>query len=187
MKLKLFTSNFVNLSQQELLDLEALFEPVNVKKMNHVLTSGAIVKDLFFFEEGIFRVYHLKDGEEFTTKFLFSPCIYAELFSIRKVAPTFFNIQALSDCKCYKANFKEVEKLMEVHPNIRRLFTKLYEYIYMNSVKRQVSFILDSQTKRYNDLVAEFPKITEQIPLQYIASYVGATPETLSRIRKKNN
>lgn len=186
-KFKLFTSHFAELTERELWELESLFQSISVKKMDHILASGAFVKDLFFLNDGIFRVYHLKDGEEFTTKFLFSPCIYAELFSIRKMAPTFFNIQALSDCNCYRANFKEVEKLMESNPNIRKLFTKLYEHIYMNGVKRQVSFILDSQTKRYNDLVAEFPKITEQIPLQYIASFVGAKPETLSRIRKKNN
>lgn len=56
----------------------------------------------------------------------------------------------------------------------------------MAGVKRQVSFILDSQTKRYNNLVNENPQILEQIPLQYIASFIGVKHETLSRIRKKN-
>lgn len=185
--LKLFTSNFVELSESELKDLESLFQPVNLKKMDHALTMGTNVKDVFFLNKGTFRVYHLKDGEEFTTKFLFGPCIYAELFSIRKHIPTFFNIQALTDCDCYKANFREVEKLKENCPKISRLFLKLYEYIYINGKKREITFILDSQSKRYNDLVAQTPHIFEQIPLQYIASFIGVKPETLSRIRKKNN
>lgn len=185
--LKLFTSHFANLSENELEALEALFQPVHIKKMDHVLVSGAYVKDLFFLNKGIFRVYHLKDGEEFTTKFLFSPCIYAELFSIRKLTPTFFNIQALTDCECYKSNFREIEKLMETSVNIRKLFLKLYEHIYISGVKRQTSLILDSQTKRYNNLISEFPRIIDEIPLQYIASFIGAKPETLSRIRKKSN
>jgi len=184
--LKLFTSHFTKLTEKEFTDLEALFQPMKVKKMDHVLASGTFVKDLYYFNEGIFRVYLLKEGEEFTTKFMFSPYVYAELFSIRKLTATFINIQALTDCDCYKANFQEIEKLMETSPNIRKLFIKLYEHIYMNGVKRQVAFILDSQTKRYNDLITEFPKITEQIPLQYIASFIGLKPETLSRIRKKN-
>jgi CRP-like cAMP-binding protein len=184
---KAFTSQFATLTDKEMTDLKNLFEPVSVKKMDHVLVSGTYVKDLFFFNKGTFRVYHLKDGEEFTSKFLYAPCIYAELFSIRKVTPTFLNIQALNDCDCYKANFVKIEQLLETSPNIRRLFLKLYEHIYMKSSKRQVSFILDSQSKRYTDLIAEFPNILNEIPLQYIASFIGVKPETLSRIRKKNN
>ena len=185
--LKMFTSNFVELTQEEINLLQNLFEPVDVKKMNHILVSGTYVKDLFFFEKGIFRVYVLKDGQEFTTKFLFGPTIYAELFSLRKATPTFLNIQALTECECYKANFLAVERLAENNPKIRRLFLKFYEHIYISGVKRQVSFILDSQSKRYNDLLTENPKIIEKIPLKYIASFIGVKPETLSRIRKKNN
>ncbi|MEM0543407.1 Crp/Fnr family transcriptional regulator [Flavobacterium sp. j3] len=183
---KAFTTHFAALTEKEMTDLKDLFEPMSVKKMDHVLASGTYVKDLYFFNKGTFRVYHLKDGEEFTTKFLFSPTIYAELFSIRKLTPTFFNIQALTDCDCYKANFREIENLSEARPNIRRLFLKLYEHIYINGKKRELSFILDSQTKRYNNLIAENPQIIDQIPLQYIASSIGVKPETLSRIRRKS-
>lgn len=185
--LKLFTSHFAELNEKEFTDLEALFHPMHIKKMDHVLASGTYAKDLYFFNKGTFRVYLLKDGEEFTTKFLFSPYMYAELFSIRKLTPTFFNVQALTDCECYKANFREIEKLMETSRNISRLFIKLYEHIYLNGKKRELSFILDSQTKRYNNLIAENPQIIDQIPLQYIASFIGVKPETLSRIRKKSN
>lgn len=182
---KIFTAHFAELTDKEMTDLKALFEPVSVKKMDHLLVSGTYVKDLFFFDTGNFRVYYLKEGEEFTTKFLYGPCIYAELFSIRKLTPTFLNIQALSDCHCYKANFIKIEKLLETSPNIRRLFLKLYEHIYMKSTKRQVSFLLDSQAKRYSNLLTEFPNIENEISLQHIASFIGVKPETLSRIRKK--
>ena len=183
--IKLFTSQFAALTEKEFSDFTALFQPMPVKKMDHVLVCDTSVKDIYFFNKGLFRVYLLKDGEEFTTKFLNSPCIYAELFSLRKRVPTFVNIQALTDCDCYKANFRALEILIETSPNIKRLFLKLYEHIYMNGVKRQVSFIMDSQTKRYNNFAAEFPQMMEEIPLQYIASYLGIRPETLSRIRKK--
>ncbi|WP_162127483.1 Crp/Fnr family transcriptional regulator [Flavobacterium phycosphaerae] len=181
---KMFTTNFVEMSENELSLLQEVFQPIKVKKMDHVFAAGSYVTELFFFDSGVFRAYALKDGEEFTTKFLFGPTIYAELFSIRKHQPTFLNIQALSDCECYKANFIAIERLMIHHPGIRRLFLKLYENIYMTGVKRQVSFMIDSQAKRYTDLIAENPKILEQVPLQYIASFLGVKPETLSRIRK---
>jgi hypothetical protein len=76
---------------------------------------------------------------------------------------------------------------METSRNISRLFIKLYEHIYLNGQKRELSFILESQTQRYNNLIAENPQIIDQIPLQYIASFIGVKPETLSRIRKKSN
>ena len=62
---------------------------------------------------------------------------------------------------------------------------KFYEEIYIEGVKRQVSFIMDPQFKRYKDLLKDNPDIIDDIPLQYIASYLGVKHETLSRIRKK--
>lgn len=74
---------------------------------------------------------------------------------------------------------------MELYPNIKKMYYGLYEMLYMYGVRRQVSFIYDSQQERYENLQKEFPKMFEDIPLQYIASYLGLKPETLSRIRKK--
>lgn len=111
--------------------------------------------------------------------------MFAELFSIRKNTPTEFNLQALQESDCYQANFYELEKLMVDFPSIKRLFFRLYEMLYMYGVKRQVSFIYDSPQERYDKLYSEFPKLLDDIPLQYIASYLGIKPETLSRIRRK--
>lgn len=183
--LKKFTSRFMELSPIELAALRDIFVSVNVKKMDHLMVSGDYIKDIYFIDTGIFRGYYLKDGEEFTTGFYYSPLMFAELFSIRRRTHTEVNLQALQDCECYKANFYELEKLMEYFPNIKRLYFKLYEMLYMYGVKRQVSFIYDTPTERYENLKKEFPRILEDIPLHYIASYLGIKPETLSRIRKK--
>jgi CRP-like cAMP-binding protein len=69
--LKLFTSHFAELNEKEFTDLEALFHPIDIKKMDHVLASGTYAKDLYFFNKGTFRVYLLKDGEEFTNTYFF--------------------------------------------------------------------------------------------------------------------
>ena len=184
--LSAFTSKFIDLTPIELADLESIFEPVAIKKMDHLMTSGDYIKDIYFINEGIFRGYYIKEGEEFTTGFYYGPIMFAELFSIRRNAPTALNLQALKECDCYKANFNTMEKLMEKHHTIRQMFFRLYEMLYMYGVKRQVSFIYDSQKERYDKLRKEVPRIIEDIPLQYIASYLGTKPETLSRIRKKS-
>lgn len=180
-----FTTRFVDLSTDELEALEQLFKPVEVKKLDHLMVSGDYIKDIYFIDKGLFRGYYIKDGEEYTSGFYYSPLMFAELFSIRRASPTDLNLQALTHCQCYKANFFELEKLMLQFPKIKQLYFKLYEMLYMYGVKRQVSFIYDSQKERYEKLCLEFPKIIEDIPLQYIASYIGVKPETLSRIRNK--
>jgi len=183
----MFASKFVDLSDEELFFFEKHLQPMSIKKMNHLFVSDTYINDLFFLESGIFRVYLVKDGMEYTTKFLFGPTFYTDLFSIRKHSPSILNVQALSDCKCYKVNFAIIEAAKDESQNLRRLFLKFYEEIYIEGVKRQVSFIIDSQDKRYTDLLKDNPKIVECIPLQYIASYLGLKPETLSRIRKRIN
>lgn len=183
--LKTFVSKYVDLPDDELRHLEELLQPLSIKKMNHIFVSDSYVKDLYFLESGTFRVYLIKEGIDYTTKFLFGPTFYTDLFSIRKHLPTILNVQALTDCKCYKVNFAKIEAAKDKSPNIRRLFLKFYEEIYIEGVKRQVSFIMDPQFKRYKDLLKDNPDIIDDIPLQYIASYLGVKPETLSRIRKK--
>jgi len=183
--LKAFTARFIDLSVTELVALETIFTPVTIKKMDHLMISGDYVKDIYFIDSGLFRGYYMKEGEEYTTGFYYSPLMFAELFSIRKCTATEFNLQALQESNCYKASFYELEKLMVHYPNIKRLFFRLYEMLYMYGVKRQVSFIYDSPKERYDKICKEFPKIIDDIPLQYIASYLGIKPETLSRIRRK--
>ena len=183
--LKTFTSRFIDLSVTELAALESIFTPFTIKKMDHLMISGVYVKDIYFIDKGLFRGYYLKDGEEYTTGFYYSPLMFAELFSIRKNTPTEFNLQALQESDCYQANFYELEKLMVDFPSIKRLFFRLYEMLYMYGVKRQVSFIYDSPKERYYKLCLEFQKLLDDIPLQHIASYLGIKPETLSRIRRK--
>ncbi|OYQ48629.1 Crp/Fnr family transcriptional regulator [Flavobacterium aurantiibacter] len=180
-----FIETFCRISAQEREDLEALFEPVTIKKMDHVFTAGDSIRDLIYFDEGICRVYLIKDGEEFTTKFLTGPSIYAELFSIRNNTPTLINIQSINVTCYYRASFAKVEKMMQDSANLRKLFLKLYEHIYILGTKRQISFIKDSQTERYFKLLTEQPELLQTVPLQFIASFLGMKPETLSRIRKK--
>lgn len=75
--------------------------------------------------------------------------------------------------------------MMQDNANLRKLFLKLYEHIYILGTKRQISFIKDSQTERYFKLLTEQPELLQTVPLQFIASFLGMKPETLSRIRKK--
>lgn len=101
--LEKFTSKFIELSTGELSVLAGIFQPLAIKKMDHLLVNGDYMKDIFFIDEGLFRGYYLKDGEEFTTGFYFSPLMFAELVSLRRNQPTALNVQALKASQCYRA------------------------------------------------------------------------------------
>ena len=108
-----------------------------------------------------------------------------DLIAIRNKIPTSLNVQALKDCTCYAANFDSLEELIYQYPNLHMLFYKFMEHMFMEKTKREVSFIYDSPEERYIKLFSDRPKVIAEIPQQYIASYIGIKPETLSRIRKK--
>ncbi|OIQ21088.1 MAG: hypothetical protein BM557_04850 [Flavobacterium sp. MedPE-SWcel] len=183
--LKIFTSRFCELSDNELEELSQIFKPTPIKRLDHLTTEGNNLNEIFFIAEGIFRGYHLKDGVEYTTNFYFSPSIITDLIAIRSKEPTVLNIQALKNADCYTADFNELESLINQHVNIQILFYKLIEHLFIVKTKRERSFIHNSPEERYIKLFSERPKVIAEMPLQYIASYIGIKPETLSRIRKK--
>jgi CRP/FNR family transcriptional regulator, anaerobic regulatory protein len=179
------TSKLVGLTIEEFNDFKKLFVAVDIKKMDHLFSEGDCVRELYFINNGLLRGYYIKEGQEFRTNFFYGPIFATDIFAIRNKSKTLFNIQAVKNCECYKANFEDVEELMEKHPNIRIMLFKFYELIYMNAVDTKTSFLFDSQQERYLKLLQQEPELFKDIPLHYIASYLGIKPETLSRIRKK--
>jgi hypothetical protein len=95
------------------------------------------------------------------------------------------NVQLLNESEVFETNFSNIEELALQNPRILFLFFKLYEMLFFLGTERQQSFIFDSPTERYLKLFELRPKVIAEIPQQYIASYLGIKPETLSRIKKK--
>jgi CRP/FNR family transcriptional regulator, anaerobic regulatory protein len=108
-----------------------------------------------------------------------------DLVSIRKNIHALVNIQAIRFSDCYVADFFEVERLMNIYPNIAKIFYLYMEEHYMFGLKRQRSFIFNTPQERYINLFIERPDVIAEIPQHYIASYLGIEPETLSRIKKR--
>jgi CRP/FNR family transcriptional regulator, anaerobic regulatory protein len=183
--LRAFINHFAPLAEEEFNALASLFNPVKVRKMDHLYREGDHVKKLYFVYTGVLRGYYIKDGAEHTCNFFFSPYMMTDLFSVRENNPTLMNVQALKDTECYEADFLEIEQLAYRNPELLRVFFKMYEHLFQLSIKRQISFIYDTPKERYLNLFRERPNVIAEIPQHYIASFLGIKPETLSRIRKK--
>ena len=177
---------FAQLTPEDTKKLFDLFGPATiVEKKDHLVKEGHVHDSLYFLANGHVRGYYLKDGTEVTSNFYFGPTFFGDLASIKHRSPTRLNIQALEDVELYAAYFADVEKLAADNTAIMRLFYNFVEHLYLFHNNRQLSFLYDTPAERYQKLFKERPKVIANVPLQYIASYLGINPETLSRIRKK--
>jgi CRP-like cAMP-binding protein len=173
------------LTDEEAAALRAHFKPRQIAKKEFLFKEGEHSTGLYYIDSGTFRAYCLKDVEELTIAFFFSPTFYANIIAINEQAPSLFSVQALDHSVVMEADMRAVEELGATYPNILRLFIRFYENIFTFSQKRQLSFICDSAEERYLKLFRERPKVISEMPLVYISSYLGIKPESLSRIRRK--
>ncbi|MEM9824778.1 MAG: Crp/Fnr family transcriptional regulator, partial [Bacteroidota bacterium] len=99
--------------------------------------------------------------------------------------PCSYQIQSLTKTKVWRltfSNLAEIYKTTQVGNEIGRLIT---ETLFVKEIKRELALLNETAEKRYLNLFVERPKLIKEIPLKYIASYVGVTPQALSRIRKR--
>lgn len=176
---------FVNLNNEELEAFVSVFTPFKIQKLDHLFLEGEMVSCLYYINDGVFRGYYNKGNNEITANFYFGPTMFTDLIAVRENKPTMMNIQALKASNGMVAQFSDLDILIDKYPNIELIFFKFLEHLYLFGVMRQHSFIIDTPQERYMKLFGERPKVIAEIPQHYISSYLGITPETLSRIRKR--
>lgn len=182
-----FTNRVADLTPEEaLIMMEAFSKTVHVPKKGHWLMEGQRTDEVAFVLRGLLRSYYIKpNGEELTANFFFAPVITGDITANITHQPTRLNFQALEDTELRVSKWEALHHLGNQHPFIWKFFARYFQQIYMFSHQNQISQIYDTPTERYLKLFDQRPKVMEQIPQHYIASYLGIKPESLSRIRKR--
>lgn len=177
----------VPLEDQAWEDLQKIIAFKEFKRKDHFLYQGETCKQLGFIIKGYVRLYFLKDGEEITKDFNFenSFCGSYASFSLRQ--PSRFNIVAMEKVKLYTLGRDDLFRLFDRYPSLQKLGRLSMENMFIRKEMREASFLLDSAEQRYHELLTQYPQIQQRVPLKYLASYLGITPETLSRIRANKN
>lgn len=157
-----------------------------VKKKKDLLTEGEISKYLYFITRGCLRSYKVdSDGAEHVMQLVVEDHWIGDLFSLTTQTPGQLNIEAIEDSEVMLLPYGELEKLYDQVPSLERFSRKLYQKAYVTAQQR----INDSRSftaeERYRELIKSTPHLAQRVPLIYIASYLGITPESLSRIRKQ--
>lgn len=152
------------------------------KKNDVVQEMGSVCNTLYLVVTGSARIYYYKDGTDITEHFAFPGALIVRAESLFTGSPTAKGIQTLEKSQLAAIDAKALFALYDAFPEIERLFRLLFERELVHAVKRLESLQFQSARQRYLELMANTDYIAK-IPLKYIASYLGITQVSLSRIR----
>ena len=182
-----YLQSFQVLNDSEIERLISCFEFKTLTKGDFYIQEGKVGKDVGFVVSGLMRsFYYSSTEEEVTYCFNFENTFVAAYSSFLSQQPTRENIQALSEVQLLIVSREKIKELEEENVNWLRFFKLIAEEEYIRQEQRIFMLQCESAEKRYEDLVNNKPEYLQQIPLQYLASYLGITQRHLSRIRKSN-
>lgn len=155
------------------------------KKGEYLLRQDEVCKKSYWIEKGIARKYYLNDGKEITTELYFDNDIAISFDSYCLQKPGREFIQALTDITVSQTDFAQFQKAKQKFVKLALLDLMMTEYYAMWLEDRLFQFHTLDATQRYHKLIEDHPHIVQHIPLTFIASYIGVSLETLSRIRAR--
>lgn len=143
---------------------------------------GSRCRTVYFVKEGAARIFYFKDGVDITEHFAFTNEIIIRAESLFTGKPTMKGIQAIDNAVICALDSSSLFILYDKHHDLERLFRIIIEQEYVNTIRRLESLQFKSAKERYLDLLHS-TDLVQKIPLKYIASYLGITQVSLSRIR----
>lgn len=165
--------------------LNYFFKRLEVPAKTILLQEGEISKTMFFVEKGCLRTWVNNDGKEITTQFFFEGDKVSSIESFRANQPSLYSIESLEACILLTITQKDFLDALENSPEIKE---EIQEHLFkrlLQSQKTFYSYLKNSPQQRYRELIEEYPHIIQRVPQHYIASYLGITSVSLSRIRNR--
>ncbi|PZR29862.1 MAG: Crp/Fnr family transcriptional regulator [Citrobacter freundii] len=159
------------------------FTPVTLNKNEFLLTEGKICRHLYFLEKGALRGFYTLDDKEITHWFGFENDFVTSFHSFTTHQPSVENIQLVEGSLLWSISKETLTGLFDQFHEIERLVRIAYEKYYVRLEERFVNAQFKTAAERYEQLLQHTPHILERIPLGQVASYLGISQETLSRIR----
>ncbi|MBS1903981.1 MAG: Crp/Fnr family transcriptional regulator [Bacteroidetes bacterium] len=163
----------------------ALFEPLCLRRKEHLYSAGDIVKHAAFIVKGCVRHYYANEqGTERIVMFAEENWWIGDLTSLRERTPTKLNLQAVEDSDLLLISRERFEHALATFSGFNEYYTKGTQKTYTKLQEQVGQSLADSAETKYLRLLKERPSLVARVPQHYIASYLGITPESLSRVRK---
>ena len=183
-ELRNFLSGYIKLQHSDLDEISNKFKKIVIKKNDFLLQEGEICKDVAFVQTGCLRLYYVADGLEISVWFSFKNSSAIEINSFISGRPSMYFIQAIKDSEVYCLSKPALNKLYANVPGMQEMMRKFWEDAVINILERFTSLQKTSAEHRYAALLKK-PGYLQTIPQKYLASFIGITPTSLSRLRKK--
>jgi CRP-like cAMP-binding protein len=158
---------------------------LSVRKRKLLLREEGICQHVYFIRKGAIRGFTREGHKEITTWINVENQLVSSIFGLNNKAPSTENIQALENCELLIMTYDDLEKLYEQIPESNVLARKLLQVYYQDAERRAFIARLTKAENKYRHYLVHHQHLANRIPLKYIASYLGMTLETLSRVRKK--
>lgn len=182
--LKNFIAQYAAFSGSELDTIAGRFKSRTVAKGEYLLRQGDTCQDLVFVQSGCVRLYYLDEEVEVSVWFAFPESSAIEIYSFISEKPSNYFLQAIEHSEVLYLPKSELDLLYRQQPKMQEMMRKFWEDVILHLIDRFTALQTDSAEKRYLDLLDK-PAYLATIPQKYLASFIGVTPTSLSRIRKQ--
>ncbi|MDO7886139.1 Crp/Fnr family transcriptional regulator [Hymenobacter cheonanensis] len=184
-KLVLFLQRTAHLTAGQALAIAAEFEPVRLRKHDFLLQAGTVSDDYLFLEAGLLRAFAYDPaGHDVTTGFYAPGEVVFEVASFFQRTPSLEYMQALADCTGWRLTFAQLNALFHARPEFREFGRAVLVRGFAALKTRMLATITEPAAARYEHLLRASPEVGQHAPLKHIASYLGITDTSLSRLRK---
>lgn len=174
------------LSRQDIDYVASHYRRRNLKAGEHFQEFHKIASEIAFVESGILRVYAAdQNGNDITKYFIRENQFFVDLESYYTATPATSAFQAAVNCELYTIHKSVIEKLSNEVPNLYIFIKSITEANLLNKIKDNDFLNFGDAKTKYLEFIKRYPALAQQVPQQYIASYLKITPQSLSRIRKE--
>lgn len=176
---------FGNLNQQQIDLILSKAQEREIKKEAYFSEAGKVSTEVGFVLDGILRVcYYNNQGEEITKYFIDENNLVVDLESFDNNICSSAYVQAVTDCQLIVFSKKDWQELLDTIVGWDTIVHKIISKALIQKVARRSPLVSEDATTRYLSFMEMFPKVINRVPLSYLASYLGITQSSLSRIRK---
>jgi CRP-like cAMP-binding protein len=176
----------INLTQSEWEEVKPFFIPKKLRKRQYLLNAGDVCQYFCFVEKGLLRSFSIdKNANEHTVQFAVEGWWISDMASFLSGDTAVYNIEAIEESELLLLTKQSMDEMLDKVMKMERYFRLLMQNNIMVLQRRIMGVLSLSAEEKYKRMMKLYPDILQRSPQQYIASFLGITPETLSRVRKQ--
>jgi CRP-like cAMP-binding protein len=177
--------NYLRKDEAVWTQVQDMFQDKEIAAKTILLREGEISHNIYFIRKGCLRVWFNNDGKDISFQFFFEGQAVSSFESFFSQQPSLFSLESLEACSLIVVSRNDFDRILHLVPELKNGFIAILTQRLSNYAGLFLSRIKDNPQKRYQELIKNYPEIIRRVPQHYIASYLGITPISLSRIRNK--